>query len=270
MGSSRARCCKRAGLGAGLLLAVLGPLLVFGALAEEVAEREPIPWDHPLLSSILSHRMKLLDAPMAFLTGAGGGVGLLVLVALVIALLLWRRRLESAIFFAVAVEGARLASKIIKELFSRPRPDIARYAFPGGHELALIGVVAMVVIVSYPTRWRRPALLFGSTFLLALGLELLLDRWVFESAHSFPSGHAVGSMAFAVALFILAWPTRWRLPIVILGGLFVLAVGISRVYMGFHYPSDVLAGWAVSVPWVVGLWLLFQARQLSTATGISR
>jgi undecaprenyl-diphosphatase len=77
---------------------------------------------------------------------------------------------------------------------------------------------------------------------------------VTESGYGFPSGHAMTSMAIVGGLCAVAWRTRarWRWPALALGGLFVLAVGASRVELGVHSPSDVLAGWAFSLAWVVG------------------
>lgn len=81
-----------------------------------------------------------------------------------------------------------------------------------------------------------------------------------ETSFSFPSGHAMQSMALAAALVVLAWPTRLRWPILIAGAAFTLVVGISRVYLGVHFPSDVLAGWCASLAWGIGLALLFRGR----------
>jgi membrane-associated phospholipid phosphatase len=77
-----------------------------------------------------------------------------------------------------------------------------------------------------------------------------------ESDYGFPSGHAMGSLAVIVTLAILLWPTRWRWPAILLGLPFVLAVGLSRIELGVHYPSDVLAGWCAALAWVAGIHLL--------------
>lgn len=74
-----------------------------------------------------------------------------------------------------------------------------------------------------------------------------------EHDYSFPSGHAMGSLAVVGALVVLAWPTRWRWGVTVGGSLFVLGVGFSRLYLGVHFPSDVLAGWAAALVWVGGV-----------------
>jgi undecaprenyl-diphosphatase len=90
-----------------------------------------------------------------------------------------------------------------------------------------------------------------------------------ENTFSFPSGHAMGSMAAMAALVVLLWPTRWRYPMLIFAATFVVAVGLSRMYLGVHYPSDVLAGWAASLGWVIGVSALMWGR-LSAEDGDGR
>jgi undecaprenyl-diphosphatase len=76
----------------------------------------------------------------------------------------------------------------------------------------------------------------------------------------FPSGHAMASMALGAVLTALTWHTRLRWPVLAFSVLFVLAVSGSRLYLGVHYPSDVLAAWLASLAWVVGLRLLLLPR----------
>ena len=101
----------------------------------------------------------------------------------------------------------------------------------------------------------------GGSALLNLGVKTYFardrpDLWeavVAEHSFSFPSGHAMGSATLATALVLLAWRTRYHWPALILLPAFALTVGIARIYLGVHYPSDILAGFAVAVAWVMGM-----------------
>jgi membrane-associated phospholipid phosphatase len=68
---------------------------------------------------------------------------------------------------------------------------------------------------------------------------------------SFPSGHAMSSMVFVAALVVLMWGSRWCWLILATGGVFVVAIGWTRVYLGVHYPSDIMAGWMMAIAWAV-------------------
>ena len=74
-----------------------------------------------------------------------------------------------------------------------------------------------------------------------------------ETTYSFPSGHAMGSATVGLTLLFLFWRTSLRWPVLVLAMAFVLLIGTSRVYLGVHYPSDILAGCAASTVWVVGM-----------------
>jgi undecaprenyl-diphosphatase len=75
----------------------------------------------------------------------------------------------------------------------------------------------------------------------------------------------MGSMTLALVLVLLAWPTRLRWWAVAAMAVFVPMVGLSRVYLGVHYPSDILAGWAAAALWTIGAYLLLHRRAAAGA-----
>jgi len=75
------------------------------------------------------------------------------------------------------------------------------------------------------------------------------------SSYSFPSGHAMGSIIgygfLAYALVLSAKRVGWHRHLIFsLAALLTLLIGISRVYLGVHYPSDVVGGWAAGFAWL--------------------
>ena len=79
-----------------------------------------------------------------------------------------------------------------------------------------------------------------------------------EFDYGFPSGHAMATMSLVATLSMMAGNTRWRWWIIILGGIFVVIIGWTRLYLGVHYPSDILAGWMASLAWTIGVSLLIK------------
>jgi membrane-associated phospholipid phosphatase len=69
------------------------------------------------------------------------------------------------------------------------------------------------------------------------------------SDYSFPSGHAMSSMSFALVLIILTWNSSWRWLTVIFSSLFVIGIAWTRLYLGVHYPSDIVGGWMIAIAW---------------------
>ena len=89
-----------------------------------------------------------------------------------------------------------------------------------------------------------------------------------ELGFGFPSGHSMGSVTVASALIVLTWNTRWRYPVLILATILAVLIGLSRVYFGVHYPSDVLAGWAISIAWVTLVTLVLRRKMLVSSVKV--
>ncbi|RUY75030.1 phosphatase PAP2 family protein, partial [Mesorhizobium sp. M7A.F.Ca.CA.003.01.2.1] len=87
----------------------------------------------------------------------------------------------------------------------------------------------------------------------------LVSHLVNETTLSFPSGHAMLSAVTYLTLGALAarfLPGRTtKIYVLSLAVLTTLLVGISRVYLGVHWPSDVLAGWCAGFVWAMLCWL---------------
>ena len=119
------------------------------------------------------------------------------------------RRPRTAAFVGFSVVGGTILSSLLKELFDRPRPDMAEAAR------------------------------------------------VFTA--SFPSGHAtMSAVVFLTLGLLLAEATsRRRLQAFFVGlGIFMtIAIGVSRVYLGVHFPTDVIAGWALGGAWALVCWV---------------
>lgn len=80
-----------------------------------------------------------------------------------------------------------------------------------------------------------------------------------ESELGSPSVHAMGSFALALTLSAIAWPTRWRWPVMFAGSFYAVSIALSRLYLGVHQASDVMATWALALAWVSGLSVLQSA-----------
>ena len=132
--------------------------------------------------------------------------------------------------------------------------------------LALLGVVAVAVLVHAGR--RDGAVLLTVTMVGALVLENGL-KFSFQRVrpppffgsepvtYSFPSGHALFSLCFYGGLAIAAARAVqsgvMKKGIWIATVLLVLAIGVTRIYLGVHYPSDVLGGYLVAIAWIATL-----------------
>src|SRR5262249_31004872 len=125
------------------------------------------------------------------------------------------------------------------------------------------GVAVIVVLVA--GRGREAVLLLlalaaSALFFNALKMLVARPRPPLEDARlvqggvSFPSGHSTLAATFYGPLaYLLIRDLRHNGLKVLVGacaGVLILAIGASRIYLGVHYPSDVLAGWAAGALWL--------------------
>ncbi|MEX2571078.1 MAG: phosphatase PAP2 family protein [Gemmatimonadota bacterium] len=197
----------------GFLISI-GLLALLALLARLVARGTAQSLDTALVTSARSLESPVLDAVALLGAVLGSGVAGWVVVFAGTAFL-WKTRHRYSVYLLwLAIAGARVLNGLLKDWFDRPRPELFR------------------------------------------GEITLLD-WTFSfpASYSFPSGHALTS---AVIFFTLAFlvarlePAPWQRRLTLVAAvLLVLMVGFSRVYIGVHYPTDVLAGFLVGLVWAI-------------------
>lgn len=145
--------------------------------------------------------------------------------------------------------------------------------------LGLLFVGAVLLLFLAHRRYRGAlfiALGVGGTAVLAILLKEFFARPPVDpggGGFTFPSGHAMMSMAAATVMAVVAWPTRLRWPTVGVGGIMVVLIGVAVVYHEWHWASDVVAGWLVSVAWIGCVWVALSGargeRGLASGSGDS-
>ena len=160
-------------------------------------------------------------------------------------------------------------------LFADHRPDIVVHAARIVSELGGVVVLALIAIGAGLLLWRRglpiaaaaaPLFALGAAAALADLAKQLVDRGrppvslrlAAESEASFPSGHATNSAAMFLTLGLVMGVFLFRRPlariaIVAVTGVFAGAIGASRLVLGVHWPTDVLAGWALGATVALGV-----------------
>jgi membrane-associated phospholipid phosphatase len=207
------------------------------------------------------------------MTSIGAGRGLVSVVGLVAIALLVRRRWGDAIFAIVAVLGGTFVSRLAKDIYHDPRPPTVHQAPYVPIVLPtwlVVGLVVLAVAFGLIRGWGPRAIAFGAIVPIVLLLQRVIDRLVVPITHgfdAFPSGHALSSATLATAVILIFWhDPRWRWPVAVAAVAYAFLVGMSRLYLGVHYPVDVIAGWCLGAAWALMLWLAWQiAREVRSS-----
>lgn len=156
--------------------------------------------------------------------------------------------------------GYELVSKYLISDFVTP---IAKFITQFGGVIVLVSLATILFIVIKDKK-------IGFCIYLNLGIIGALNqllkhivqrprpngfRLIDESGYSFPSGHSMASAAFYGFLIYLIYKkcknTKLKITLISLLSLLVVSIGISRIYLGVHYTTDVLAGFFVSVSYLM-------------------
>lgn len=152
---------------------------------------------------------------------------------------------------------AGFTEQIRNDLLTKYFKDITLLGDIPFYPIAL--VVIALIVYKVQKRWSL-AIQTAIILAIATGINFILKDFIERQrpdgrhmvtvdSTSFPSGHAVTSIAFYGFLIYILWRSKFKTSIkIILSaflGLIILSIGFSRVYLGVHYATDVLAGFAV-------------------------
>jgi undecaprenyl-diphosphatase len=132
-------------------------------------------------------------------------------------------------------------------------------------------LLPLVVWLAIVRRWQLVGFLVVAGFGASLvnhQLKTIFDRerpsypnTIDFDGLSFPSGHSTGAAVLAAVLVVVGWPVLagvWRWIWVTAAALMIIAVGFTRITLGAHYLTDVIAGWSTGTAWVLLLAVVLQ------------
>jgi undecaprenyl-diphosphatase len=140
--------------------------------------------------------------------------------------------------------------------------------------LSILATIFVAMRVGRHTAILYTLLILGGRFLVELEKNLIgrvrpdpSGRLDIVVSQSFPSAHAANSMVAWLGLALVAAPPRLRVPAIAAGLALAFAVGLTRLVLAVHWPSDVIGGWAFGAAWTL-LFLRVAQRNVSAAPSL--
>lgn len=188
-------------------------MLIFVHLLFDYYSKGGWSYDSTVYAYLQSMRNDVLDVFFKIITHAGNTIPVIIATASISAALFFILKRKEYVYFVVNALGAWLLNELLKSIIRRPRPI-------GGRLIDLTNMTQT------------------------------------SKEFSFPSGHSMVVMVIAIMLlyFILLYSKK-SFAVYLVCALILLSallIGISRVYLGVHYFSDVVAGWTVGILWASG------------------
>lgn len=158
------------------------------------------------------------------------------------------------------IAGYNIISKYVISDFATP---IAKFITNLGGAIVLV-IITIGLLIALKN--KKIGISIASNLAISTGLNIILKnivqrqrpvgfRIIEESGYSFPSGHSMVSMAFYGYLIYLIYKhignkkIKWSL--ITMLSIIILMIGTSRIYLGVHYTSDVLAGLVISLSYLI-------------------
>ena len=125
-----------------------------------------------------------------------------------------------------------------------------------------------LVVRREPGRAAVVVTAIGGSAFLTIAVKMLVGRHrpgavdrlgTLDTSYSFPSGHTLSSAVLLAVLVWLLWPVTSRLVrggLVATAGVLAVGIGASRLYLGYHWLTDVIASGLVAVAWLSVVWML--------------
>ena len=193
-------------------------LLAFGILAQEVNNGVPLALDQKVMLALRDPANPSVPAGPAW----------------------WHDAARDITGLGSTMVLAMVTLAVMGYLFLARRPRVA-WMLLG----AVLGGVALNSILKFTFARPRPDFIIHA-------------EWVFTP--SFPSGHAtLSAITYSTIGVLLAQihsSRRLRVYLMSMTGLLVLLIGVSRICLGVHYPTDVVGGWCIGVAWAMACWEL--------------